>query len=107
MPNVIDWDEYGVFKIKLSETFWPFGYDTVTIYRNNKPVLFDMCPDILERCKFPTAICKAAKLTVQDGKDRYIEEGGKIVAKTPLYVPPEKPKLIIPTKPKLVIPGDT
>jgi len=104
--NEIDWNEYGVFRITLSLTFFPFGRRSVTIYRKGKPVLMDMSPKILRRCGFPATICSAAESTIADGKDRYIEKDGRITVRESLYIPPEKPKLIIPEKPKLIIPGD-
>lgn len=92
----IDWDEYGVFRITLSDTFRPFGRRSVTIYRKGKAVLLDMSPKILRRCRFPATICSAAESTVADGKDRFIDKEGRITVKESLYIPPEKPKLIIP-----------
>jgi len=103
----IDWNEYGVFRIVLSHTFFPFGRRSVTIYRKGKAVMVDMSPKILRRCRFPATICSAAESTVADGKDRHIDKEGRIIVKEPLDIPPDKPKLIIPAeKPKLVIPGD-
>jgi hypothetical protein len=106
----IDWKEKGVFKVERSDTFEEFGQWTVNIYRKDRLVLPDMSPSILVHCKFPELLCRAASLTAQDGKVRTIETDGSMTARTPLYIPPPKPKLIIPLppddKPKLALPEE-
>jgi hypothetical protein len=74
---MIDWSEY-ILKVERSETFWPWGQNAVNIFRRSGGkwilALPDFSPSILERCKFPKLLCKAAAMTAKDGKARIVGE---------------------------------
>ena len=107
MLRPTNWDKPAVWQNELSEAFSAFGEDAVTIYKDGKLVLPDTAASILERCKFPVLICKAARRTERDGKTRTIQRDGTMTAKTPLYIPKPKPKLMLPPdEPSLVIPEE-
>jgi hypothetical protein len=110
MLQPTDWEDLTGIRIEQSDAFSQFSYEcVVTIYKGDKLVLPDMAPSILEICKFPKLLCKMARLTAADGKVRTIHADGTVTAKTPLYIPPPKPKLIIPEpkiKPKLILPEE-
>jgi len=107
MTKRIDWNEPNKFKVERSETFWPWGQDTVNVFsRSDKDpnrwelILPDFSPSVLRMCKFPKLLCKAASLTVNDGhvriigKNRIKDKGKKIT----LIKRKPKPKLVLRRK---------
>ncbi len=100
----IDWNEPNRFKIERSETFWPWGQDTVNVYRRSDKdpdrwelILPDFSASVLRMCKFPRLLCTAAELTASDGHVRLIGQGKLINQGEKLTLVTRK------TKPKLVL----
>jgi hypothetical protein len=98
----------GTFKIEYSSQYAPFRQHAVTIFKQTRGkwrlLIPDMCPSILRRCKFPSALVRASERVVIDREVRVVvydkpDQSGsvKVVPRKPkLFVPPPKPKLFIP-----------